>query len=58
MPPFSSEPTEAFRLPDSLEAHESRRHPKKSKSLPAGSNSSKKYLTVRGMFTPSGQTWE
>jgi hypothetical protein len=57
MPPFSSEPTEAFRLPDSLEAHKSR-HPKKSKSLPAGSNSSKKCLTVRGMFTPSGQTWE
>jgi hypothetical protein len=34
------------------------RYPQNSKSLPAGSNSSKRGLTVRGMFTPSDQKWE
>jgi hypothetical protein len=31
------------------------RYPQNSKSLPAESNSSKKGLTIRGMFTPSGR---
>jgi hypothetical protein len=33
-------------------------YPQNSKSLPAGSNSSKRGLTIRGMFTPLDQTWE
>ena len=31
------------------------RYPQNSKSLPAGSNSSKRGLTIRGMFTPPGR---
>jgi hypothetical protein len=38
----------------SLGAHKLR-HPQNSKSLPAGSNSSKRGLTIRGTFTPSGR---
>jgi len=38
----------------SVGAHKSR-YPQNSKSLPAGSNSSKRGLAIRGMFTPSGR---
>ena len=41
----------------SLGAHKSH-YPQNSKGLLAGSNSSKRGLTTRGMFTPSDQTWE
>ena len=34
------------------------RYPQNSKSVLAGSNSSKTGLTVRGMFTPSNRKWE
>src|SRR5712671_6048549 len=43
-----------FEPDPSLGAHKSR-HPQNSKSLPAKSNSSKRGLAIRGMFTPSGR---
>ncbi len=72
MRPLWSELTEVFQLPiptelpagwqqfaanPSLGAHKSR-YPQNTKGLLAGSNSSKRGLTVRGMFMPSDQTWE
>jgi hypothetical protein len=48
--------------PNSLKLHvgvgHRSRYPQNSKSLLAGSNSSKRGLTVRGMFTPSDRKWE